>query len=1014
MVILPLAYPHVFGAMGISPPRGILLHGAPGCGKTLLARALAGACQMQSETPVTLFSRKGADCLGEFAGEAERNLRLLFEEATLQAPSVVFLDELDALVPSRRGNEGSSDQMYASVVTTLLALMDGMADRVIGATNRPESIDTALRRPGRFDREVYIGLPGRAERLEILRVHTRRWERPVSQSLLETIASRTEGYGGADLAALCTSAVMEAARRCLPELPDLAGGPLCRLRGSAANAGDDPPREADANSESTDEQILAVRQRLHRKLHALTVLESDWAAALGNAPPPCSLRQGLAVMSADLCRPIPHHLAPALLPPLSAALSHIHASTSSPGGKLVAAAAAGHRCLLRRREGLAAGEEGFGRLEALLVGLGAVESGQGSDGGVGEPDRKEQHGKAAVGSVGPIALRGGSLPGISAGEATRTRPPFPPCRILMCSDGDRGQYAAAGGLLALAGSSSVVVGLPQMLDAGGGSPSEGVSLLLAEAVQRSQAAGEALFVYLPHLEAWAFDTFPTQMGGPVKGSTDGPPPTLSPPGKLFSWTCCAGLQEPEGLSGAGEGAQTTAVWSAVAAALAEHQARRQLVVLATCGRDICAVPEEIVRFFRRGLLVDAALSDGGVVVFPVSLSGACHAEVVRRTAARAASEVLAVLRGAVLRAPPRPEAEGAGMGPSEGGTAEGPPHAEPGESEGRDRDADLGRRRPRLEANQATLDMGRSLCSKVQDALALLGRQLCADRRARLARVAQSSGAVRLRTRDGPVGTSQPLASFSDLGRALAKGHIRDLAELRAAATGLSTSIRKDAEPTRTSAGSWAMSRSTVSSAASAALQDEIEDWAASLEGWLGLTSPDAVAAMAAAERLGRQRAPGDSGNGAGCVPGRRSGGEAGTGLAACGPADSELPHGSEAAACNPDGGESDAGAAAAAAAVRREMAEWTAALERCLSERLPALAELSLSGSAWTPRQAEQFIGRCCQSARRCSEPLAGALAAGGGARGPGSPLALPDAERLAREVLSLIGGARGGRDPP
>ncbi|KAK9917355.1 hypothetical protein WJX75_003478 [Coccomyxa subellipsoidea] len=210
MVILPLLYPELYSHMRISPPRGILFHGEPGTGKTLAARALAGACARASPKPVAFFARKGADCLGKFSGEAERTLRLLFEEAAAQAPAIIFLDELDGLVPARGQGSSGSDQIYASVVSTLLALMDGVADRgavvVIGATNRLETIDAALRRPDRFDREVYFGLPSTADRLEILRVHTRRWEPQPSQQVLQAVAAATQGFAGADLQALCAGA----------------------------------------------------------------------------------------------------------------------------------------------------------------------------------------------------------------------------------------------------------------------------------------------------------------------------------------------------------------------------------------------------------------------------------------------------------------------------------------------------------------------------------------------------------------------------------------------------------------------------------------------------------------------------------------------------------------------------------------------------------------------------------------------------------------------------------------
>ncbi|CAK0741288.1 hypothetical protein CVIRNUC_001313 [Coccomyxa viridis] len=222
MVILPLLYPDLYQQMGISAPRGILFYGEPGTGKTLTARALAGSIARRSPRPVAFFSRKGADCLGKFSGEAERTLRLLFEEAAARAPSIVFLDELDGLVPARSAGSDPSAQIYASVVSTLLALMDGVSDRgdviVVGATNRPEAIDQALRRPGRFDREVYFGLPSLEERSAILGVHTCQWTPGPSPHLLRAIAAATEGYAGADLRALCAGAVMAAVRRSAPQI----------------------------------------------------------------------------------------------------------------------------------------------------------------------------------------------------------------------------------------------------------------------------------------------------------------------------------------------------------------------------------------------------------------------------------------------------------------------------------------------------------------------------------------------------------------------------------------------------------------------------------------------------------------------------------------------------------------------------------------------------------------------------------------------------------------------------
>ncbi|KAJ2819494.1 TAT-binding protein-like protein 7, AAA ATPase, partial [Coemansia erecta] len=156
MVVLPLVYPELYGSFGMKPPRGVLFHGPPGTGKTLMARALSQSCSAHSSgQPIAFFMRRGADCLSKYVGEAERQLRRLFEQARRFEPSIIFFDELDGLAPVRSSRQ---DQVHSSVVATLLALMDGIDDRgqvvVIGATNRPDSIDAALRRPGRFDREM--------------------------------------------------------------------------------------------------------------------------------------------------------------------------------------------------------------------------------------------------------------------------------------------------------------------------------------------------------------------------------------------------------------------------------------------------------------------------------------------------------------------------------------------------------------------------------------------------------------------------------------------------------------------------------------------------------------------------------------------------------------------------------------------------------------------------------------------------------------------------------------------
>ena len=168
---------------------------------------------------VTFYMRKGADALSKWVGEAERQLRLLFEEARKNQPSIIFFDEIDGLAPVRSSKQ---EQIHASIVATLLALMDGMDGRgqviVIGATNRPDSVDPALRRPGRFDREFYFPLPNELGRRAIIDIHTKGWEPPLAPAFKDSLASLTKGYGGADLRALCTEAALNAIQGTYPQI----------------------------------------------------------------------------------------------------------------------------------------------------------------------------------------------------------------------------------------------------------------------------------------------------------------------------------------------------------------------------------------------------------------------------------------------------------------------------------------------------------------------------------------------------------------------------------------------------------------------------------------------------------------------------------------------------------------------------------------------------------------------------------------------------------------------------
>ncbi|NWZ71027.1 ATAD2 protein, partial [Acrocephalus arundinaceus] len=218
MVILPLLYPDVFEILKFKPPRGCLFYGPPGTGKTLVARALANECS-RGDRKVTFFMRSAADCMSKWVGESERQLRLVFEQAYQMRPSIIFFDEIDALAPVRSNKQ---DQVHSSVVGTLLTLMDGLASRgevvVIGATNRLDSIDPALRRPGRFEREFRFNLPNKEARLEIFKIHTRDWTLKLSDNLLEDLAEKCVGFCGADIKALCVEAGLCALRRRYPQI----------------------------------------------------------------------------------------------------------------------------------------------------------------------------------------------------------------------------------------------------------------------------------------------------------------------------------------------------------------------------------------------------------------------------------------------------------------------------------------------------------------------------------------------------------------------------------------------------------------------------------------------------------------------------------------------------------------------------------------------------------------------------------------------------------------------------
>ena len=212
IIELPLRHPELFVRLGVEAPKGVLLHGPPGTGKTLLAKAVA------NESNANFYTIGGPEIMSKFYGESEERLREIFKQAQENAPSIIMIDEIDSIAPKREEVTGDVEKR---VVAQLLSLMDGMQARgkvvVIGITNRVNAIDPALRRPGRFDREIEIGVPGRAARLEVLQIHTRGM--PLEKKVnLESLADRTHGFVGADLEALCKEAAIRALRRILPEV----------------------------------------------------------------------------------------------------------------------------------------------------------------------------------------------------------------------------------------------------------------------------------------------------------------------------------------------------------------------------------------------------------------------------------------------------------------------------------------------------------------------------------------------------------------------------------------------------------------------------------------------------------------------------------------------------------------------------------------------------------------------------------------------------------------------------
>lgn len=267
MIEMPLKHPEIFSRLGIQPPKGVLMHGPPGTGKTLIAKAVA------NESGVSFFDIAGPEIMSKYYGESEQQIREIFEEASKNAPAILFIDEFDSIAPKR---ENVTGEVERRIVAQLLAMMDGIEDRgqviVIAATNRVDSIDAALRRPGRFDREIEIGVPDRSDRIEILQIHTRNM--PLEEELdLEYIADNTHGFVGADLAALCKEAAMKALKRQMP---------LIKLNIKAKAKTQD---ESESSETTYDENGVRDEIISSDVLESIKVIHEDFEAALKEIEP---------------------------------------------------------------------------------------------------------------------------------------------------------------------------------------------------------------------------------------------------------------------------------------------------------------------------------------------------------------------------------------------------------------------------------------------------------------------------------------------------------------------------------------------------------------------------------------------------------------------------------------------------------------------------------------------------------------------------------------------------------
>ena len=452
MVLIPLLYPEIFDQLGVTPPRGVLFHGPPGTGKTLVARALASTCSSAGR-PVAFFMRKGADVLSKWVGEAEKQLRLLFDEATRLQPAIIFFDELDGLAPVRSSKQ---DYIHASIVSTLLALMDGLDSRgqvlLIGATNRIDALDSALRRPGRFDRELQFSLPSCAARREILEIHTRRWTPPLPAEQLDALARRTHGFCGADLKALCAEAALRALRGAFPEIF------------------------------ASEEKYLLDASRVQ-------ITREHLAEALQTVCPAAS--RALASPAA----PLPPHLTPLLGEALVTALRRV-AAVFPPAAAAAAAAAA-----VAEAATVCAGAADQSPAPAPAASVAPAEWSASSAAAASAAAFASAAASAGVATSDPSgrsAYRGGAVAGLTAEVNGVSYPLVHRPHLLLHGRSADGQAALLSAVLhALEGCHVYSLDLPSLVVEGSRSLSEATAHLFAEARKTAPAV-----VVLPALDTW--------------------------------------------------------------------------------------------------------------------------------------------------------------------------------------------------------------------------------------------------------------------------------------------------------------------------------------------------------------------------------------------------------------------------------------------------------------------------------------------------------------------------------